>query len=203
MPAPETLLDLYLNLARAAEETAKPQQRDRFLFLAASAACQAGNIEAAEECRAAVLQHDPAHLFGNYPSVEAALEAPDGADLASMLVRMYPFEKAEFLLDQHRAGDQRESVKASVAERARPTRGDRKGPAEAMQALSELRKRLASAAEMMRKKSDTRREIAAAVAPVMAPKKRTMVPLSACIAYVTVAFAVGAGMVLMLSLQVR
>ncbi|HVJ81392.1 MAG TPA: hypothetical protein VNC50_10020 [Planctomycetia bacterium] len=203
MPAPEALHDLYLNLARAAEETAKPQQRDRFLVLAASAACQAGDAEKAEACRTAVLQHDPAHLFGNYPTVEAALEAPDGADLANMLVRMYPFEKAEFLLDRHRAGEQRESVKASVSERARPARGERKGPAEAMQALSDLRKRLASAAELMRRQTDTRREIAAAVAPALEPKKRAMVPLSACIAYVTVAFAVGAGMVLMLSLQVR
>ena len=58
-------------------------------------------------------------------------------------------------------------------------------------------------AELMRRQTDPRREIAAAVAPALEPKKRAMVPLSACIAYVTVAFAVGAGMVLMLSLQVR
>lgn len=103
MPRPRTLLDLYLHLAKASEEQGRPLQQDKFLVLAASVAQKANWGRVAEECRRRVLKHNPNHILKRFPSMAEALESEDIRQYVRQLMRIYPFEKAEYLLDKFRA----------------------------------------------------------------------------------------------------
>lgn len=103
MPAPKVLLDLYLHLARASEEQNRVLQRDKFLVLAAGIALQAGYPSIAEDCRRRVLEQNPNHLLRNYATMREALASDDIRHYSHQLSRIYPFEKAEYLLDKYRA----------------------------------------------------------------------------------------------------
>lgn len=103
MPAPRVLLDLYLNLAQASEEQHRPLQRDKFLVLAAGIAQQAGMVAIAEDCRRRILRHNPTHILKAYPSMVEAMRSEDVRQYARQLLRVYPFEKAEYLLHKFRA----------------------------------------------------------------------------------------------------
>ena len=98
MPEPRVMLDLYLHLSQAAEEQHHPQQRDKFLIMAASLADYADYPQIAEECRRKVLQHNPGHLLRDFPSMHEALRSRKVRRYARGLLRVYPFEKAEYLL---------------------------------------------------------------------------------------------------------
>lgn len=103
MPAPEQMLDLYLHLACAAEAEARPLTRDKFLILAAGVAQTAGYSGIAEDCRLRVLEHNPNHMLKYFGSVREALRSSEIRHYVRQLFRLYPFEKAEFLLAQYRA----------------------------------------------------------------------------------------------------
>src|SRR5205823_4334617 len=95
MPAPRALLDLYLNLAKVSEEQHRPQHRERFLALAASAAFEAGDQVAADACRSMIVDANPMHTFRRFQTAEEALSAVEVAEYIVSLRRLYPFEKAE------------------------------------------------------------------------------------------------------------
>jgi hypothetical protein len=104
MPAPEALLDLYLNLADASEEQGKPLQRDKFLVLAAGAAQGAGFLQIAEDCRCRILKNNPNHLLREFASMAEAVRSEDLRGVTAQLLRAFPFEKAEYLLSKFRDG---------------------------------------------------------------------------------------------------
>ena len=116
MPAPETLLDLYLSLAEVSED--KPSERETFLALAASAAELAGHQEAAEACRGEILRINPRHFLADYGTMADALQSEDAIERTEELYRHYHFERAEFLLERYRnaRAEHPEPVPAWVAE---------------------------------------------------------------------------------------
>src|SRR4051812_7238868 len=110
MPAPSALLDLYLNLAKLSEEQHRPQHRERFLALAASAANDAGDAGVADACRSMIVDANPMHTFRRFNSAEEALGAVEVAEYILSLRRLYPFEKAEFLLQKYTDGVDQTSI---------------------------------------------------------------------------------------------
>lgn len=107
MPAPAALLDLYLHLARASEEQSRVLQRDKFLVLAAGTALEAGFPKIAEDCRNKILAHNPNHILRGFSSMRDAAASEDIRQYSSQLLRIYPFEKAEYLLHKFRASGYR------------------------------------------------------------------------------------------------
>lgn len=133
MATPVALLDIYLNLAGAADEEGKPLQRDKFLVLSAAVAEEGGFAKIANECRLRVLASNPSHLLSHYRDMHAALASADFGDYLKQLARAFPFEKAEYLLEQQRAaGYVGEHGHREIAARARqstgPTRPYRPAP---------------------------------------------------------------------------
>lgn len=104
MPAPESMLDLYLHLASAADADARPIQRDKFLILAAGIAQTVGYAGIAEDCRLRVIENNPNHLLRQFATVREALRSSEVRYYIRQLLRLYPFEKAEFLLMKYRDG---------------------------------------------------------------------------------------------------
>ncbi|MGL4464633.1 MAG: hypothetical protein ACRDD1_02180, partial [Planctomycetia bacterium] len=103
MPAPEALIDLYLHLASASDHQRLPLQRDKFLVLAGGFAEMGGNPELAERCRLRLLAGNPNHLLKNFESMQEAMQSDDVRFYTKQLLRLYPFEKAEYLLYKFRA----------------------------------------------------------------------------------------------------
>lgn len=101
----------YLRLAVVSEQRQQLLGRDKVLVLAAAAACRAGWPDVAERCRQLVLEHNPAHLIGDFPTVADALRSEDFAPFLKQLERQLGSERAEFLAEQLNR-----SQKPSVAE---------------------------------------------------------------------------------------
>jgi hypothetical protein len=102
MPAPQALFDLYLTLAEVSNEQHRPQQRERFLALALAAASEAGDAASANACRQAILDANHGHTIRRYGDAHEALQATEFVEYIQALRRLYPFEKAEFLLQKFR-----------------------------------------------------------------------------------------------------
>ncbi|MFO0947511.1 MAG: hypothetical protein U1D30_16565 [Planctomycetota bacterium] len=103
MPAPETMLDLYLHLACASDAEGRPLQRDKFLILAAEIAHVSGYGGIAEQCRIRVLERNPNHMLKYFASMREALGSDEVRSYTRQLFRLYPFERAEHLLSKYRA----------------------------------------------------------------------------------------------------
>jgi len=87
----------YVRLADVSQRKRQPLGRDKLLVLAAAAACRAGWPDVAERCRQLVLEHNPAHLIGNFPTVADALRSDDFPPLLKQHERLCGYERAEFL----------------------------------------------------------------------------------------------------------
>lgn len=98
MSQPVDLLGLYLHLARASQKRQRPHVRDRLLVLAGTIAARMELPSVAAYCRQQVLVHNPGHLVGHWPNLEAALDDADFLHLLRQLQRRYPQERAEQLL---------------------------------------------------------------------------------------------------------
>jgi hypothetical protein len=101
MSVPVELLGLYLHLARAAGLRRQPLVRDRVLLL--TGALAAGDSELApiaECCREQILQHNPGHMVGRWPTLAQGLETEELTSLVAQLARRYGPEHAEQLLAQ-------------------------------------------------------------------------------------------------------
>lgn len=195
MPAPQALLDLYLNLAKVSEDQHRPQHRERFLALAASAACEAGDSGAAEACRSMIVDANPMHTFRRFPSAEEALNAVEVAEYILSLRRLYPFEKAEFLLQKYTDGVQEIAVDDRTSEDV---------PDET--AVAKRKKRapvkLASVGRMERRGRDEFKPNLEWITALQRPSPGT-VPMSACFVMAAVGFALGFVAAAMLGLFVR
>ncbi len=98
MSAASHLLPIYLHLAAASYRRRRPHVRDRFLLLAAAAAAEMRLDPVARRCRKLVLEHNPRHLIGRWPTIEQALLDEEYLCFLRQLRRRYPLEKAEQLL---------------------------------------------------------------------------------------------------------
>ena len=90
----------YLRLADVSKRKQQLIGRDKLLVLAAAAACRAGWIDVGERCRQLVLEHNPAHLIGTYPTAADAMRSGDFTPLVNQLERMCGYERAEFLVSE-------------------------------------------------------------------------------------------------------
>lgn len=193
MAAPETILDLLLNLARASDEQGLAIQRDKVLALAAGLAHQAGYCGIAEDCRRRILSGNPDHLFSGFATMAKAMGSDDVRGFLHQLSRLYPFEKAEHLLARHRAAgyagehgyheltELTRSTKASIEQAPRSRRGAgpsssawRTPPARSMKKLTSTRPPL----------------IAPAITPAM-PASDVSVSIAALRCWVLFAFLLG------------
>lgn len=91
-------LAVYLHLARASAQRRRPQVRDRLLVLAAVQAAREGLLRVAAYCRHRILQNNPLHTMGRWPTVSDALRDPEFTHFLRHLERRYPPERAERLL---------------------------------------------------------------------------------------------------------
>jgi hypothetical protein len=117
----DTPTALYEALAEKYHAKGKFPERDRFLILAADAAWNAGQPDAAEKFRQRILEFNPNHLLRPYPTFADALKSADILAYVQQLRRGYPRERALELkkeLDQEARG-------------AAPGGGERGAPGEA------------------------------------------------------------------------
>lgn len=87
----------YVRLANVSQRKKQLLGRDKFLVLAAAAACRAGWLDVADCCRQLILEHNPSHLAKNYPTIADALRSSDFPPLLKQLERQCSYERAEFL----------------------------------------------------------------------------------------------------------
>jgi hypothetical protein len=99
MESPIEVLGIYLHLAQASAQRRRPHARDRLLVVAAVVAAQQGLRRIAALCRHKILQHNPHHMVSRWPTVEVALDDQDFQHFMRHLVRQYPAEKAERMLE--------------------------------------------------------------------------------------------------------
>jgi hypothetical protein len=95
VPTPEETIRLYAQLAEEHQKKDRPQERDRFLLLAADAALSAGKQDVAENFRRTLLARNPNHLLKPYTSLTEALQWPDIATYVQELRRTYPPERLQ------------------------------------------------------------------------------------------------------------
>ena len=92
-------LGVFLHLAQASLRRRRPLVRDRMLVLAAVVATSLRLHKLSDYCRSEILQNNPRHLIGHWPSVEEALLDEEFLTLLKRIRHQYPIERAEQLLD--------------------------------------------------------------------------------------------------------
>jgi hypothetical protein len=95
VPTVDESIWLYAQLAEDHQKQGRPQERDRFLLLAADAALSGGKRDVAENFRRTLLARNPNHLLKPYSSLSEALASPDIATYVQELRRTYPAERLE------------------------------------------------------------------------------------------------------------
>jgi len=90
----------FVKLAGLSQDRHQLGPRDKFLVLAASAACRGGWPQVAERCRDLVLAHNAVHLLHKCPSFADALDSEEFQIYLKQVERFCSYEKAEHLLAQ-------------------------------------------------------------------------------------------------------
>lgn len=106
-PSPEAAVDVFLHLANASSDERQYLQEGKFLMLAAYAAQHAGYSEIADRCRTKVLEQNPNHMLKSFPTMAQAVAAEHIIEYAEQLRKIYPLEKAEYLLAKFQAAGYR------------------------------------------------------------------------------------------------
>ena len=96
----ESAMLAYVRLADVSQRKHQLIGRDKLLVLATAAACRAGWIDVGERCRHLVLEHNPAHLIGTFPTAADAMRSGDFTPLVNQLERLCGYERAEFLVSE-------------------------------------------------------------------------------------------------------
>jgi hypothetical protein len=96
----ESAMLAYVRLADVSQRKQQLIGRDKLLVLAAAAACRAGWIDVGQRCRELVLDHNPAHLIGTFPTAADAVRSSEFTPLLNQLERMCGYERAEFLVSE-------------------------------------------------------------------------------------------------------
>src|SRR5580700_909047 len=116
----ESAMLAYVRLADVSQRKHQLIGRDKLLVLAAAAACRAGWIDVGERCRQLVLEHNPAHLIGTFPTAADAVRNDNFTPLLNQLERMCRYERAEFLvselgLEANPEGDKRDAGQIALS----------------------------------------------------------------------------------------
>ena len=90
----------FVKLAGVSQSRQQLGPRDKFLVLAAVAACHAGHAAVAARCRELVVANNPAHILHRFESVDAALVDDDFRTFLKQLTRFCSRERGEHLLSQ-------------------------------------------------------------------------------------------------------
>ena len=90
----------FAKLAGLSQSRQQLGPRDKFLVLAAVAACRGLHPQFAIHCRELVLAHNPAHLLKRFETLESALAEDEFQPFLKQLARFCSYEKAEHLLSQ-------------------------------------------------------------------------------------------------------
>jgi hypothetical protein len=98
MPDAEREMQVYLELADFSQQKQQLLGRDKFLILAAAAACRAGWPSVAEQCRELVLENNRSHLVGRFARFTDAMRDDDFEPFLKQLERFCGYERAEHLL---------------------------------------------------------------------------------------------------------
>lgn len=106
-PSPETAIDVFLHLANSSRDQHQLLQEGKFLVLAATAAQHAGYHEIANRCREKILVRNPNHMLKNYSSMAHAVSSEPIIEYTEQLRKIYPLEKAEYLLTKCQAAGYR------------------------------------------------------------------------------------------------
>lgn len=96
----EAAAGCYTQLACLSHEKQQPLPRDRFLLLAAAAACRAGWAGLAADCHRVLTAHAPHHLAARFKTVADGLRSEEFATLVAQGERFCPLERAEMLLSE-------------------------------------------------------------------------------------------------------
>lgn len=113
MSDPEMALSAYLQLATISHRRSQWLPRNKFLILAGAAACEAGWLDVARQCRELVGIHSPNHLLARYESFPEALRAAEFQIYLKQLRKFCSIERAEFLLSHQ--GEAVEGMTADLA----------------------------------------------------------------------------------------
>lgn len=92
-------LGVFLHLAQASLRRRRPLVRDRLLVISSVLAANAQMEKLACYCREQILEHNPRHLIGKWPSVGEALLDDEFRSLLQRIRSEYPIERAERLLE--------------------------------------------------------------------------------------------------------
>lgn len=124
----ETAAGCYVQLACLSQERQQPLPRDRFLLLAAAAACRAGWTDLAADCHRLLTTLAPHHQATHFITVADGLRNEEFAALVTHWERFCPLERAEMLLSElglSAEGDVPETEQADwLRTRLRRTFGD-------------------------------------------------------------------------------
>jgi hypothetical protein len=107
MPTAAGLADLYWHLAHASESAGDREARDRFLTLVSRSALEAGWPDLADECHRRVIAGRSDHALARFSSANEAFQSGPVKAHVKQLLRLYPFEKAEYLLEKMKAAGYR------------------------------------------------------------------------------------------------
>jgi hypothetical protein len=109
VPTAEEIVRVYYKLADEHRKRDRPQERDRFMMLAADAAYTSGHKDDAEKLRRKILSENPHHFLKPYANLAEAFKSPDVNAYVSQLRTSYPFDKAQQLLREMRGEGDREA----------------------------------------------------------------------------------------------
>lgn len=98
MPDYERAMLAFLKLADLSQIKQQLQGRDRFLILAAAAACRAGWPEIAQRCRDHVVTNNRSHLLSHFATMADALRDEEFQIFLNRLEHFCTYERAEHLL---------------------------------------------------------------------------------------------------------
>ncbi len=99
MTEPINELGLYLHLARAGGLRQQPMTRDRLLVLCSAIASEMGLTSVAAYCRQKILESNPMHMLRQWPTVAEAMEHESFLSIVRSVIRRYPPEKAELMIE--------------------------------------------------------------------------------------------------------
>jgi hypothetical protein len=126
----EAVQQVFEELADRYDRRHEARQRDLFLVLAADAAWSDGRRGDAERLRGRLLQFNPHHLLGPFPSFAEALNSPDMQSYLSDLRRQFPVEEAETLLLALRADGAQDAAEMPIFKMREESAIPRAGPAQ-------------------------------------------------------------------------
>lgn len=99
MFSPELTMSTFLRLAKISDERGQILPRNKFLILSGAAACSAGWLTIAKQCRAVVLVDNGSHILNRYETFPDALRSAEFQVYLKQLMRFCSMERAEHLLE--------------------------------------------------------------------------------------------------------